>query len=40
MVLEEILPPRVQNADETDLRTQPLGIGRHFEHGVRAGPEK
>ena len=30
----------MQNADETNLRTQPLGIGRHFEHSIRAGAEE
>ena len=37
---EQVLPPGVQDADETNLRTQSFGIGRHFEHGVRAGAEE
>jgi hypothetical protein len=30
----------VQNADETNLRAQPFGVGRNFEHGGSAGAEK
>jgi hypothetical protein len=37
---EQVLSPRVQNADEANLRAQPFWIGRHFEHGVSAGAEK
>ena len=34
------MSPSVKDADETNLRTQPFGIGRHFEHGVGAGAKE
>ncbi len=34
------MPPCVQNADETNLRAQPFGVGRNLEHGISAGAEK
>jgi hypothetical protein len=37
---EQVLSPRVQNADEANLRAQPIWVGRNFKHGVGAGAEK
>jgi hypothetical protein len=36
-VVLEILPPRVEHTEETDLRPQMLGIGCHLQQGLRAG---
>jgi len=33
-------PPGVENADKTDLRVQPFGVGRNFEHRGGTGVEK
>lgn len=33
---EQVLAPRMQNADETDVRSQLLGVRGHFQHGGRA----
>jgi hypothetical protein len=30
----------MENTDESDMRSQPLGIGRDFEHGCRARAEE
>ena len=37
---EQVLSPRVQNADEANLRAQPFWVGRNFKHSVSAGAEK
>jgi hypothetical protein len=36
----EILSPRVENAEETDLGAPVPGIGGEFEHGFRAGTKQ
>src|ERR1035437_9507923 len=36
-VVLEILPPRVEHTEETDLRPQMLGIGCNLQQGLRAG---
>ena len=32
-VLQQVLPPGMQNAEEPNLSAEVLGIGGHFEHG-------
>ena len=39
-VQEQVLSPGVQDADEADLRTEPLRVGGDFEHSGGAGAEK
>ena len=36
----EVLSPGVQNAEEADLGSEVLGVGRNFKHGLSAGAEK
>lgn len=36
----EVLSPGVQNAEEADLGSEVLGVGRNFEHGLSAGAEE
>ena len=36
----QVLSPGVQNAEEADLGSEVLGVGRNFEHGLRAGAEE
>ena len=37
---EQVLPPRVQDTDEPNLRAQSFGIRRHLQHGGGAGAEE
>lgn len=39
-VQEQVLPPCVQNAEESDVRAQAFGVGRDFEHGGGTGAEE
>ena len=39
-VARQILSPSVKDAEETDLRSQMLGIGSEFEQGFRTGAEQ
>jgi hypothetical protein len=36
----QVLSPGVQNAEEADLGSEVLGVGRNFEHGLSAGAEE
>ena len=36
----EVLSPGVQNAEEADLGSEVLWVGRNFEHGLGAGAEE
>ena len=36
----QVLSPGVQNAEEADLGSKVLGVGRNFEHGLSAGAEE
>ena len=36
----QVLSPGVQNAEEADLGSEVLGVGRNFEHGLGAGAEE
>ena len=36
----QVLSPSVENAEETDLGSEVLGVGRNFEHGLSAGAEE
>src|SRR5271168_2579944 len=33
----QVLPPGMQNAEEADLGSEVLGVGRNFKHGLSAG---
>ena len=39
-VKQEILAPRVQDREESDLRSKMCGIGGDFHQGLRHGPEQ
>ena len=39
-VQEQVLSPRVQNAEKTNLRSEMLGIARHFAEGFGHGEEQ
>ena len=39
-VQSQVLSPGVQNAEEADLGSEVLGVGRNFEHGLSAGAEE
>ena len=36
----QVLSPGVQNAEEADLGSEVLGVGRNFKHGLSAGAEE
>ena len=36
----QVLSPGMQNAQETDLGSEVLGVGRNFEHGLSAGAKE
>jgi hypothetical protein len=36
----EVLSPGVENAEEADLSSEVLGVGRNFEHGLSTGAEE
>ena len=36
----QVLSPGVQNAEEANLGSEVLGVGRNFEHGLSAGAEE
>jgi hypothetical protein len=36
----QVLSPGMQNAEEADLGSKVLGVGRNFEHGLSAGAEE
>jgi hypothetical protein len=36
----QVLSPSVENAEEADLGSEVLGVGRYFEHGLSAGAEE
>ena len=36
----QVLSPGVKNAEEADLGSEVLGVGRNFEHGLSAGAEE
>lgn len=36
----QVLSPGVQNAEEADLGSEMLGVGRNFKHGLSGGAEK
>jgi hypothetical protein len=36
----KVLSPGVQNANESDLGSKVLGVGRNFKHGLSAGTEE
>jgi hypothetical protein len=36
----QVLSPGVENAEEADLGSEVLGVGRNFEHGLSAGAEE
>ena len=40
VVAKQVLAPGVQDGEESDLGTEPLGIGGHFEQGLGAGLEQ
>ena len=39
-VMQQVLPPGVQNAEKTDVGSQILGISRDFQQGICAGLEQ